>query len=179
MGVVHGLQAFVERMLAQDEPGHIVNTSSVLGVWVGGSGVYGVSKHAVTALSEGLYLDLQARRARIGVSVLLPALTATRINTASCNQPLGGGLGPVASDPEIQRLQAQDEAHFMENGMSPETVGEIVLEAIRCNRFYVFTHPGTEEPVRTRARAIVEGGCPARPEPRQSLRGRQNLRGEP
>ena len=32
MGVVHGLHAFLPRLLAQDRPAHIVNTASMAGL---------------------------------------------------------------------------------------------------------------------------------------------------
>ncbi len=73
MGVVHGVQHFVPRMLeanTRGEWGHIVNTASMAG-WLAPPlmGVYNVSKHAVVALSETLYHDLQMAGSTIGVSV--------------------------------------------------------------------------------------------------------------
>ena len=160
MGVVHGLQSFVDRMIAHGEPGHVVNTSSVLGVWGGGNGIYGVSKHAVTALSEGLYHGLKGQQAAIGASVLMPGLVATRINTAARNRP--EHLKPDGQDlpPEVMAMMAAAEKRYLENGMPPRQVGEIVLNAIREERFYVFTHPGSEKPVEERMRAIIDGQPP-------------------
>ena len=64
MGVVHGIRAFVPRMLAAKSEGHVVNTASVAGLLsVPGSGVYCASKHAVVSLSECLHHDLKAARA--------------------------------------------------------------------------------------------------------------------
>jgi NAD(P)-dependent dehydrogenase (short-subunit alcohol dehydrogenase family) len=165
MGVVHGLQAFVERMLAHGEAGHIVNTSSVLGVWGGRAGIYGISKHAVTALTEGLFHELKGLDARLGVSLLLPGLTATRINTAARNRPEALKQAGIEISPEMQRMMEEMEARYMERGMAPERVGEIVLNAIRARRFYVFTHPGSQELVEQRMRAILDGADPA-PGPR-------------
>lgn len=157
MGVVHGLQAFVPGMLEHGEEGHIVNTSSVLGVWGGGGSIYSISKHAVTILTEGLFHDLRAREAKIGVSVLLPALTATRINTAARNRP--AELKPRDQDfgLKVQKFLEDMEARYMRDGMDPRRVGETVLEAIRDARFYVFTHPGTEQYIEKRMRAMIDG----------------------
>src|SRR5579871_1651441 len=52
-GVVNGLRAFTPRMLAHAEEGHIVNTSSILGLVSGAGSIYSVSKHAVARLTEG------------------------------------------------------------------------------------------------------------------------------
>jgi NAD(P)-dependent dehydrogenase (short-subunit alcohol dehydrogenase family) len=164
MGVVNGLQAFVEPMLAHGEDGHIVNTSSVLGVWGGRAGIYGISKHAVTALTEGLWHELAALDANIGVSLLLPGLVATRINTAARNRP-AALRGVLDLTPDMQQMMEQMESRYLERGMPPTRVGEIVVDAIRARQFYVFTHEGSQRLVEERLRAIVEGSDPS-PGPR-------------
>ena len=75
-------------MLAQDEPGHIVNTASTAGLTTGGTlGVYGVSKHGVVRLSEALYFHLRDAGAQVGTSVLCPGGVRTRIAAAGRNRP--------------------------------------------------------------------------------------------
>src|SRR3954466_8654047 len=70
-GIIHGLRAFVPRMLARGTEGHIVNTASMAGlIATGSSGIYTVSKFAAEALSEVLANDLRGSGAPIGVSVL-------------------------------------------------------------------------------------------------------------
>jgi NAD(P)-dependent dehydrogenase (short-subunit alcohol dehydrogenase family) len=162
MGVVHGLQSFVPRMLEAGEEGHIVNTSSVMGVWSGHGAIYNVSKHAVTSLSEGLFTDLRSFGAPIGVTVLLPGLVASRINTAARNWP---ETLRVELLPEIERHLLDMESFYLRDGMSPERVGEIALAAIRERRFYAFTHPGSEQRVLDRMNAIVEQRDPPMPPP--------------
>ena len=73
MGVVHGIHAFLPLMLEQADEAHIVNTASTSGLIMNGYAIpYGVSKHAVVALSESLHLELESRNANVGVSVLCP-----------------------------------------------------------------------------------------------------------
>jgi NAD(P)-dependent dehydrogenase (short-subunit alcohol dehydrogenase family) len=153
-GVVHGLQAFVPDMIAHGEPGHIVNTSSIVGVWPGDGSIYSVSKHAVTALTEGLARDLQRQQTNIGVSLLLPALTATRINTGARNRP--PELAPDDEHPETARFMAQMDARYQRDGMDPLQVGDTVLQAIVDDRFYVFTHPNTQAGIEARMRTMLE-----------------------
>lgn len=145
MGVVYGLRAFVPRMLSHGEPGHIVNTSSIMGLASGGGSIYAISKHAVTCLTEGLYFDLKAAKADIGVSVLCPGLIATNIIKSGRNRPaeLQNDLGDVDEKTVKQRMAGMElmDKHFHEQGMNPLQVGEIVLNAVRQNRFYVLTHP--------------------------------------
>src|SRR6185503_12557071 len=81
-GVVHGVEAFVPRLLAQAQGGHIVNTASMAGLvgmqWLG---IYCASKFAVVGLSEALNRELAPRG--IGVSVLCPMIVETNINANS------------------------------------------------------------------------------------------------
>src|SRR5713226_3989798 len=85
-GVIHGLEAFLPRMIAQKEPGHIVNTASMAGlVATRGLGIYNTSKYAVVGLSETLAKDLAPHG--IGVSVLCPMGVATRIGASDRNRP--------------------------------------------------------------------------------------------
>src|SRR5262249_14436644 len=72
-GVVHGVETFVPRLIAQKAGGHIVNTASMAGLvgmqWLG---VYCASKFAVVGLTEALNRELAPHQ--IGVSVLCPMI---------------------------------------------------------------------------------------------------------
>src|SRR5258706_9584268 len=58
-GVVHGIEAFLPRMIAQKQGGHIVNTASMAGLaGMPGLGVYCASKFAVVGLTESLQREL-------------------------------------------------------------------------------------------------------------------------
>ncbi len=164
MGVVHGIRAFVPRMLAHGEPGHVVNTSSVLGLSTGSGSIYSVTKHAVTRLSEGLWHDLRAAGSAIGVSVLCPGMVATRIVTAERNRPVHLQDAAVDSERETRRLAMQE--RFLADGMPPELVAQMVVNAIEEGRFYVLTHPDQiRHQVEQRMRAILDGSQPAAAEP--------------
>ena len=72
-GVIHGVRAFLPRMLGGGDEGHIVNTASMAGLTTAPfMSVYDVTKHGVVALSESMYKELQVTGAPIGVSVRLP-----------------------------------------------------------------------------------------------------------
>src|SRR5262245_6648111 len=54
-GVIHGLEAFLPRMIAQREGGHVLNTASMAGLIASqGLGVYNPSIHGGGAVSEAL-----------------------------------------------------------------------------------------------------------------------------
>ncbi|MBM3138849.1 MAG: SDR family NAD(P)-dependent oxidoreductase [Chloroflexi bacterium] len=166
-GVIHGVRAFVPRMLAQGEPGWVVNTASMLGlVSGGGGGPYGVSKHAVVRLTEGLYYDLRSRDAQIGCSVLCPGMIATNIIEAERNRPaaLADPAADDASARERARMRTETAQRFRAFGMPPDEVAEIVLDAIREERFYILTHPeGIKDRVRSRMEDILLDRAPSPP----------------
>jgi NAD(P)-dependent dehydrogenase (short-subunit alcohol dehydrogenase family) len=139
-GVIHGVEAFVPRMIASKEPGHIVNTASMAGlVATRGLGVYNTSKYAVVGLSETLAKDL--RPYRIGVSVLCPMGVATQIRESARNRPPDlANETPSASEP----------VELMGRTLAPAAVAEMVLAAIRANRLYVITHEEGLEALRRR-----------------------------
>jgi NAD(P)-dependent dehydrogenase (short-subunit alcohol dehydrogenase family) len=95
-GVVHGLLAFVPRMVAGGEGGHVVNTASMAGLIASqGLGVYNTTKYAVVGLSETLSKDLRPHG--IGVTVVCPMGVATRIRQAGRNRPAALRGAPGAS----------------------------------------------------------------------------------
>jgi NAD(P)-dependent dehydrogenase (short-subunit alcohol dehydrogenase family) len=139
-GVIHGVEAFVPRMIAQGEGGHILNTASMAGLIASqGLGVYNTSKYAVVGLSETLAKDL--RSYRIGVSVLCPMGVDTRINVSERNRP-------AALRNEASTVDAP--VTLMGRTLVPEIVAEMALAAIRDDRLYVITHDEGLEPLRRR-----------------------------
>ena len=122
-GVIHGLEAFLPRMIAQKEPGHIVNTASMAGlVATRGLGIYNASKYAVVGLSETLAKDLKPYA--IGVSVLCPMGVSTRIRASERNRP-----AHLRND---RRSQAEA-VELMGRSLAPVTVAEMVLQAMFRN----------------------------------------------
>src|SRR5436853_6727901 len=139
-GVIHGLEAFLPRMIAQKEPGHIVNTASMAGlVATRGLGIYNASKYAVVGLSETLAKDLKPYN--IGVSVLCPMGVSTNIRASERNRP-----AHLKND---QPSQAEP-VELMGRYPAPDTVAEMVLGAIRRSELYVITHDEGLEPLRSR-----------------------------
>jgi len=139
-GVIHGIEAFVPRMIAQRDGGHILNTASMAGLIASqGLGVYNTSKYAVVGLSETLAKDL--RPYGIGVSVLCPMGVDTRINVSERNRP--AALRNEASTVDAPVM-------LMGRTLVPETVAEMALAAIRDDRLYVITHDEGLEPLRRR-----------------------------
>ena len=97
LGVVNGVRAFVPRILATGDEGHVVNTASMAAVAPQARlGPYSVAKHGVLGLSDVLAADLAEVGAPVGVSVVMPG----RIRT---------GMNPVGSvDPEVVAANVVD-----------------------------------------------------------------------
>ena len=143
-GVIHGVEAFVPRMIARGEPGHIVNTASMAGLIASkGLGVYNTSKYAVVGLSETLAKDLKPYR--IGVSVLCPMGVETRIRQSERNRPAAL---------RNERVTGGEPVELIGRYLAPETVADMVLAAVRGNQLYVITHDEALEPLRRRAERL-------------------------
>src|SRR5262245_31371803 len=87
-GVIHGVHAFVPRILASGEPGWVVNTASMAAVsTIAGIGPYTASKHGVLGLSDGLRAELKEAGAPVGVSVVMPGMIRTGLNPIGTIEP--------------------------------------------------------------------------------------------
>ena len=159
MGVIHGVRSFLPKMIAQGTEGHVVNTASMAGL-IPGSGIYGVSKHAVVALSESLWNELTTRGAKIRVSVLCPGWVNTRIIQSERNRPEAPRQAPGPEAPQFEMMRKIVEG-LIANGLDPNVVGDIVIDAIRRERFYVLTHPAWANMVQHRMENILQDRSPA------------------
>ena len=153
-GVLYGVQVFVPHMLEHGETGHIVNTSSVMGLVPSGS-AYGVAKHGVLTLTEGLWHHLRAADSNVSASVLCPGFVNTQITDAERNRPSEFG-DQIEETPE-QRALFQS---LLGEGMDPSDVAELVWQAMVDDRLYILPHDGWRGIVRERVEAILAGGEP-------------------
>ena len=138
MGVLYGIRAFIPRMLENGEEGHIVNTASMAGLLTGAN-PYNVSKHSVVCLTEGIYKEFKGMGAKLSASVLCPGLIKTAILESERNrQPeYGPATDLSAQRPELQVFSAGFEA-ALKAGYEPEYVADMVFDAIRDDKFYIF-----------------------------------------
>ena len=155
-GVVHGVRAFVPRLLAQNE-GHVVNTASVAGlISPPGMGAYNVTKHAVVALSETLQHDLRERGSAVGVSVLCPAYVPTSIADFEKHPSSTKTADTLAKEALMKKAVASGK-------LSADDVAAAVVAAIKAERFYVLTHPKIKGAIRARMEDVLEERAPRDP----------------
>jgi NAD(P)-dependent dehydrogenase (short-subunit alcohol dehydrogenase family) len=162
-GVIHGVKIFTPLMMAQNTECHIINTASAAGLTVGGTfAPYSVTKHAVVALSESLYLTLLQRDSLVKVSVLCPGLVRTNIANAERNRPAELRNEPVPITPEVEAGMAAMRA-AIEGGMSPLQVADAVFAAIKKEQFYILPHPEWIEAVQLRTDKLLRRENPESP----------------
>ena len=155
-GVIHGVRAFVPRMLAGGDEAHIVNTASMAGLSTAPfMSVYDVTKHAVVALSESMYKEFVVTDAPIGVSVVCPGLVNTKIMRSSRNRPADladqGKSGPMA------QAFGQNLSDRLAGGYPPAVVADQVLQGIVEGRFYIVpAQPEVKASATLRAQDIIE-----------------------
>ena len=169
MGVVHGLRTFTPMMLEAAKKdvsyqGHIVNTASMAGLLnPPNMGVYNVSKHAVVSMTETLYQDLSLVTDQISASVLCPFFVATGINDSGRNRP-GDMTDANTTLTKSQKIgQAMTSKAVNSGKVSAADVAALVFDAIRANRFYIYSHPKAIRSVQTRMEDILQARNPTDP----------------
>lgn len=133
--VLHGLNAFLPRMLEQGE-GQIVNTASRQGLVPSPIlGAYPPAKSAVITLSEMLHAELAEREAGVGVTVLTPG----GVRTEGILSSLAAYESGEHDDPAMHEFLAARVAAAVE----PIDLGRLVVRAIRAGVLYVNSHRET------------------------------------
>lgn len=127
-GIFNGASAVIPHMLAHKEGAHIVTTSSMGGILPGvNAGVYTATKFAACGLMEALRVELMG----------------TNIGT-SCFMPGGVSTDNIASEAGTEALM-----------MDPLEAGERVLNGVKNNDLFIFTHPEFKPGMKERFDAIL------------------------
>lgn len=161
LGVINGMNAFIPTLVEQNE-GHVVNTSSGNGAYfpIASSGIYPVTKAAVTTLTECLWGQLREIGSNVSASLLLPSsptpgVLATGIWKAGANRPdryLRGDPDDnnprdALADYRARAAEAGQEVH-----VAPlSDVADLCINAIRDDQFWA-TYPLEHQTEKLRAR---------------------------
>ena len=168
MGVVHGIQAFVPRMIASGEPGFVVNTSSGDGgiAPMPSASVYAASKAAVTSLTECLAMQLVSEGTNLRAGIFYPSggLLRTGLWTADRNRPaeLARERPRATEAMTIEKLEAMAKRGGHELKFQDlDELAQVVIDGIRADRFIMMI--GVESigaTMRERAAAFEKGELP-------------------
>jgi len=155
LGIAWGIKAFVPRMIAGGEEGHIVNTSSGNGgiAPMGDAAIYATSKSAVTTLTELLYFQLHTQATKLSCSVLYPGPNwlRTQLWEAWRTRPeeYAKAVPRATAYPSFEEFEKQMEAAGTPLPVTPlEEVAGRVLDAIRADQFWI--NPSSDEPLDAR-----------------------------
>ncbi|HMK10332.1 MAG TPA: SDR family NAD(P)-dependent oxidoreductase [Acidimicrobiales bacterium] len=161
-GPIHGVQTFLPIIERQPE-GHINSTSSMAGLLaVRALGAYNVAKHGVVALMATLQRELRAAHSPVYASVLCPGAVNTGIGRNSVDSRRAReGAAPTRGRGE-GRAEGEPDLGAVLDAMDPYEVGKLVLDAVRTNRFWVFTDPRMLRSVQDQVEAMVEDGALSR-----------------
>lgn len=174
-GVVHGVRAFLPHIVMSGG-GHVVNTASIAGLFPGFSPAYDASKHAVVAITEGLFHSLRDGGLPVGVSCLCPGWVRTGIIDADRNWP--SELGPLPASTAAGQISREYVRRAIDEGMPPAAVADLVVDAVRADRFWVFPHPDFLEIVVERFHRIADAIDPQPVEQMPGMPPRSQLMAE-
>jgi NAD(P)-dependent dehydrogenase (short-subunit alcohol dehydrogenase family) len=149
-GPIHGVEAFLPRMIEQGTGGHILFTASFAGLVPNvGLGPYCVTKYGTVALAEVLAKELRPHG--IGVSVLCPMRVETNIGTSERNRPQElGGPGATPGWPAEMADAARAAADLAGRVLPVDDVAADVVRAVKDGRLYILPHEESLPPVRRR-----------------------------
>jgi NAD(P)-dependent dehydrogenase (short-subunit alcohol dehydrogenase family) len=155
-GVLHGISAFVPHLVAQGS-GHVLNVASMAGIsTVPLNGPYNVAKHAVIGLSDTLAADLRIQGIPVGVTVLCPGPTVTRLLQEGPRprperyRPVkDAGISP-RDNPATFHSTAADFA-------TADDVARSALQAVEEDQFLIAPHPGSRGRVEEWVGRLLDG----------------------
>ena len=142
-GPIYGVHTFLPLMQEQGE-GHINSTASMAGLYAGASlGAYNVAKHGVVALMASLERDLRLAGSPVRASVLCPGPINTNIVDSQRNRDPESAAAHVGTKTGEKFWDILTTT--LADGMDPDAVGQLVLDAIESESFWVLTHPEMAE----------------------------------
>ncbi|MFN0027583.1 MAG: SDR family NAD(P)-dependent oxidoreductase [Acidimicrobiales bacterium] len=155
-GPIYGVKTFLPLMEKQGE-GHLNSTASMAGLLATASlGAYNVAKHGVVALMASLERDLRVAKSPLKASVLCPGPINTNITKSERNRD---------ADSQAQHIETKQGERFwnmltetLSQGMEPDDVGRLVLDAVQTGRFWILTHPAMGGLVQAQVEAMTGDG---------------------
>ena len=161
LGVVHGIKAFVPRMLESGEEGVVINTSSANGGLhsLPNTPIYAATKAAVTSISEVLNQQLMREGGKIRAAVLFPG--PHTVNTGIL------ASGTVRPDDYVENEAQRQVAYKSMDDLikatglkiqltEPEEVASFAIDQLREGKFWMLpASEATDAVVSTRTQSIL------------------------
>lgn len=141
-GMLNMIRAFMPYLFKQNSYSHIINMASLYALCTGSQmAAYSMSKHAVLALSESLYFDLNRLKKPVDISVVFPSFTDTSLlsSNGKCNN------SPIHS--QLNDLLAHSRPAI--------EVAEQIVREVEQKRFYILPDKEVKGYCENRTNAIV------------------------
>jgi len=161
-GLVHGIKAFVPRMIAQDTECRIIDTASIAGLLtVENSPAYVASKFAALSLTEVLELQLQGVGAKVRAHVVCPAVVRTDLDNClrHRNQDAYDADDPYYQSEDFRSRFAVVTKSIPAGLPVADAVTTIIAE-MEKGTFYILTHPVYNPAITGRTAGIIAGARP-------------------
>lgn len=166
LGVVHGIKAFVPRMLASGEAGIVINTSSTNGGLrsLPNTPIYAATKAAVTSISEVLHQQLLRAGGKVRAAVLFPG--PNTVNTGIMASNLVRPADYAGETPPDAVAYRTMQELVQTTGLNialtePAEVADFAVEQLRHGRFWLLPESETgDEMIRLRTDGILARADP-------------------
>jgi NAD(P)-dependent dehydrogenase (short-subunit alcohol dehydrogenase family) len=151
-GTIHSVDSFLPLLRRDPANSHIVITASMAGLLAAGpgKGVYNTTKHAQMAYGETLRVELAAEG--IGVTLLLPAGTESRIVESARNRPAELGAAVFGDEDLVALRQGVAETA---PPVSADYAVRNLVRGIRENATWVVTHNSQRPLIEARFKGIL------------------------
>ena len=147
LGVVHGIKAFVPRMLASGEDGVVINTSSSNGGLrsLPNTPIYAASKAAVTSISEVLHQQLLREGGRIRAAILFPGPNTVNTSIMASNLVRPDDYAEGASREVAYRTMQElvEKTGLKISLTEPEEVADFAVDGVKAGRFWLLPESET------------------------------------
>lgn len=145
-GVLHGIKAFMPRLIQQNQEAFVVNVTSHAGGLLNHPIIpaYCVSKSAMASVTENLHFQLRALNSPVKAMLLFPGPHTVPTNTYTSARNRPSSLPPDPSEPvsRVATLEQMQQKMLQDIGRRRDTtpaeeVAEQVLQALREDRYWV------------------------------------------
>ena len=145
-GMIHVIQAFIPLLFKQNFNSHIINIASLYALCSGSQmASYSMSKHAVLALTESLYFDLQRLEKPVQLSIAFPSFTDTSL----------------LSNQSIEKNSFHDSLNSLMSHSRPAMeVAQHIVQEVEQKRFYIMPDKEVKGYCEERTQSIVLQGKP-------------------
>ncbi|UZE96004.1 SDR family NAD(P)-dependent oxidoreductase [Alkalimarinus alittae] len=135
-GVIYGTKAFLPHIKQAGEPGHIVNVSSVFGLFSQPTqSGYNLSKFAVRGFTESLRQELDLDQSNVTATSIHPGGIQTNI---ARNARMTESVETLTGNASAENLREQFESLFI---TTPEQAAKTILKGVKQNKRRVLIGP--------------------------------------